>query len=64
MEVTLKSTAFLLALGSFLLGCDGGKGVPGGGSPLDFTLKDLDGKPVSLSSQRGKPVLLNFWAVG
>jgi len=27
-----------------------------------FTLTDLDGKKVSLSSFRGKPVVLNFWA--
>jgi peroxiredoxin/tetratricopeptide (TPR) repeat protein len=27
----------------------------------DFTLKNLDGKPVSLSSLRGKVVLLSFW---
>jgi peroxiredoxin len=29
----------------------------------DFTLKDLDGKEVSLSDYRGKIVVLNFWAV-
>lgn len=28
----------------------------------DFTLKDLNGRPVKLSGLRGKPVLLNFWA--
>ena len=28
----------------------------------DFELKDIDGKPVRLSSLRGKAVLLNFWA--
>lgn len=28
----------------------------------DFTLLDLNGQAVSLSSLRGKPVLLNFWA--
>ncbi len=28
----------------------------------DFTLKDLDGKDVSLASFKGKVVLLNFWA--
>lgn len=28
----------------------------------DFTLKDLNGNTVKLSSFRGKPVYLNFWA--
>ncbi|HEX8947839.1 MAG TPA: TlpA disulfide reductase family protein [Dissulfurispiraceae bacterium] len=28
----------------------------------DFTLKDVNGKSVSLSSFRGKVVILNFWA--
>jgi thiol-disulfide isomerase/thioredoxin len=29
---------------------------------LDFTMKDLDGKEVSLASFKGKVLLLNFWA--
>jgi thiol-disulfide isomerase/thioredoxin len=29
---------------------------------FDFTMKDLDGKQVSLSTYKGKVVLLNFWA--
>lgn len=29
---------------------------------LDFTVKDLDGRDVSLSSFKGKVILLNFWA--
>ncbi len=28
----------------------------------DFSLKDLSGRPVTLSSLKGKVVLLNFWA--
>ena len=30
--------------------------------PVDFTLEDLDGKPVSLSDFRGRWVVVNFWA--
>jgi thiol-disulfide isomerase/thioredoxin len=29
---------------------------------IDFTLKDLAGKPVKLSSQKGKVVVIDFWA--
>ena len=29
---------------------------------LDFTIKDLDGRDVSLTSFKGKVILLNFWA--
>ena len=34
---------------------------PGTAAP-DFTLNDMDGKPVSLSSFRGRQVVLVFWA--
>ena len=30
--------------------------------PVDFTLKDLEGKPMTLSDHRGKWVVINFWA--
>jgi thiol-disulfide isomerase/thioredoxin len=33
-----------------------------GKAPIDFTAIDLDGKPVALSSFKGKPVVLDFWA--
>ncbi|MBI5212688.1 MAG: TlpA family protein disulfide reductase [Nitrospirae bacterium] len=33
-----------------------------GQKATDFTLKDINGNPVSLSSFKGKVVLLNFWA--
>jgi thiol-disulfide isomerase/thioredoxin len=32
------------------------------GPALDFTLKDLNGHPVKLSSWRGHPVVIDFWA--
>ena len=37
--------------------------VPSAGSPsLDYVLKDMDGKDVNLTSLKGRPVLINFWA--
>ena len=38
-----------------------GRPLPGQTAP-DFTLTLLDGSPFSLSDQRGKAVVLNFWA--
>lgn len=32
------------------------------GHAPNFTLKDLQGQPVSLAEYRGRPVVLNFWA--
>ncbi len=40
----------------------GGKSVVIGDIAPDFTLPDVDGKPFSLSSLRGKYVLIDFWA--
>ncbi len=37
-------------------------GVGLGNLAPDFTLKNLEGQDISLSSLRGKPVLINFWA--
>jgi peroxiredoxin len=61
--------AALLALG----GCAGGPAARPDGesvepdrgadsSVVDFSLKDLTGKPVRLSALRGKVVLVSFWA--
>jgi peroxiredoxin len=36
-------------------------GLQVGNTAPDFTLAALDGKKVSLSDYRGKPVMLNFW---
>jgi len=63
----------LLALVTFS-GCSGGSGggtstggdgnkPAGGGNATDFTLNDVDGKSVSLSSYLGKgAIVLSFWA--
>ncbi len=37
-------------------------GPANGTAAPDFTLKSLDGKEVSLSSLKGKAVMVNFWA--
>lgn len=59
----------MLCLMVALAGCSkeqngaAGKSVVREGSQApDFTLKTLDGQEVSLSSLKGKVVLLNFWA--
>jgi len=44
---------------SFLMGS--GSVLDGGDAP-DFTLQDLEGESVQLSSLQGQPVVLNFWA--
>lgn len=37
--------------------------APRVGAPADdFTLRNLDGQPVSLGALRGRPLLINFWA--
>ena len=47
-------------------GADAGAGAPvatlDGKQAPAFTLRDLDGKKVSLADFRGRPVLVNFWA--
>ena len=36
--------------------------LPSAAEKVDFTLPDLEGKPVSLSDFRGKWVIVNYWA--
>lgn len=36
--------------------------TPLAAAPVDFTLPDLDGRPLHLSDYRGKWVVANFWA--
>lgn len=55
MKATLRSVPFLLLLCGFL-------SWPANADPVDFTLDDLSGNPVSLSDFRGRWVVVNFWA--
>lgn len=51
----------VLALVILATGCTETGAVVGDRAP-DFQLQDLEGNEVSLSSLRGSPILLNFWA--
>jgi thiol-disulfide isomerase/thioredoxin len=41
---------------------DGGLLQPGSPAPLNYTMKDVNGNDVTLSSFKGKVILVNFWA--
>ena len=59
---SLASLAAALAvLLTLACGDDSAGGQPGALAP-SFTLTDINGREVSLSSLQGKPVLINFWA--
>ncbi len=70
MKRVLNIIAVLLVVsaafsGVLMAGCTGSASEHGpeiGKLAPDFTLNRLDGQEVSLSSFRGRPVLLNFWA--
>jgi thiol-disulfide isomerase/thioredoxin len=58
----VRPTLLLLAAFAFLA-CQPPSAAPvvGGAAP-DFTLPTVEGRSLSLSSLRGKPVIINFWA--
>jgi len=65
----LIAAALLVLLSIGFSGCsDSPPQTPSAGPPAvsqvapDFTLSDLNGKPYVLSEQRGKVVIVNFWA--
>lgn len=69
-QMGLRRSLFLVMLAVMMLallaGCSvgyaGAKGaVPGKAAP-EIRLNDLDGRTVSLSQFRGRPVLIDFWA--
>ena len=44
------------------VGLEADAAIVGSPAPMHFTLKDMNGVPVKLSSFKGKIVMLNFWA--
>ncbi len=48
--------------GASSLSKGGASSVNGGAQAPDFSLQDLDGRPLDLANYRGKVVLLDFWA--
>ncbi len=61
-------SAALIATVAYLAGggaASGAGGIARIGSPApDFTLRLFNGQSVTLSSLKGKPVLVNFWHSG
>lgn len=62
MSRTIRSAALILALFAILPAAASALCVEVGKPVADLTLPTIDGKSVSLSSYRGKIVLLAFWA--
>jgi cytochrome c biogenesis protein CcmG/thiol:disulfide interchange protein DsbE len=64
MVKPMKKMLILVALAFLLASCgpQGESSTPSANLAPDFTLKDLDGRDVSLRDFRGKIVLLDFWA--
>ncbi len=59
LTATARSSKYGKHLGDLI---QGGKIGAIGSKAMDFTQNDVNGKPVSLSSYRGKYVLIDFWA--
>ncbi len=60
----ILSMVALLIFCAGIISCQGKAGKAADGEPMapDFTLTDISGQEFSLSSTRGKVVILDFWA--
>ncbi len=58
----VTAVAVAVALSDRTLSQSANKSALAGKPSPDWTLKDLNGKPISLSQLKGKVVVLNFWA--
>ncbi len=59
MRIFLSAVVLLVVVAVFPSSCTRGTSKT---TASHFTLQDLDGKTVTLSQFKGKPVLLDFWA--
>ncbi len=59
LDASLDGTTYVKQIDSFIARMEN---IQVGATAPDFTLPDVDGNPVSLSSLRGKYVLVDFWA--
>lgn len=59
LDASLDGTAYVRQIDDFIKRMEN---IQVGAVAPDFTLPDVDGNPVSLSSLRGKYVLIDFWA--
>jgi len=65
MKIIIRLVLIIVLLLIILVnGCNlSSNGGSGSGNPApDFQLQDIEGQTVTLSSLRGSPVMLNFWA--
>ena len=60
-DATLEGTEYIKQIESMIARMEK---IQVGSMAPDFTLPDVDGNPVSLSSFRGKYLLVDFWAAG
>ncbi len=60
MHYSLNQTFLRLVLWIILLVTNGCK--PTGNKIFDLTVQDMEGNEVALTTLRGKPVVVNFWA--
>lgn len=60
-KTVLKRLTLLLMVALTLSACDGAASGSSTGKAPDFSLPAIDGKTVSLTDFKGKPVFINFW---